>query len=102
MAGGPACPSLSSSFYVEIPVIVHVMYNDEFENVNYEEVLEMIATANNFLITDPIDGYDVTIQLKLVENGTCTPGFEKVFLENPNYFVSTPADVKNEEIRVKN
>ncbi|MGE5356375.1 MAG: T9SS type A sorting domain-containing protein [Deltaproteobacteria bacterium] len=98
---GPSCPSLYSSFYIEIPVIVHVMYNNEFENVNFDQVYEMISNANSYLLTEPIDGHYVSIQLKLADIASCTPGFEKVFLEDPNYFVSTPDDVKDEEIRVK-
>ena len=103
LLGDIGCPSITSDLItiIEIPVIVHVMYNDNFENVGYQDVVSMIDNANNFLAPEEIDGFQVDINLRLAENGTCTPGFERVYIDDPNYRVYNENDVTSEELRVK-
>lgn len=101
----PDCPDLDGIQYtnIEIPVIVHALYDNEFENVNYEDVLEMIENANDQLATEElVDDRVINISLKLANTGTCTPGFERVYLEDP--FIHSDGsdeDLIVEEQRVK-
>ena len=90
------CPELNSdvSTIFEIPVIVHVMYNDNFKNVEYDEIVEMISIANHQLETEPIYSnnaqHDVSITLKLVEgSGTCSPGDDRVKIDDPSIKAKT-------------
>ncbi len=109
------CPELHHNVSVEIPVIVHVLYNSDFENVDYGEVIEMIDDFNNKMYskdvstTDDPDYQDVkvnvSIQLKLADiNGTCTPGYERIFIDKPWIDANTleENDVENKRIKINN
>ena len=108
----PGCPVLKHDVSVEIPVIVHVLYNDDYENVGYDEVVDMINDFNDKMYskevstTDDPDYQDykvnVSIQLKLADkNGTCTPGYERIFIDKPWINANTWEENFTEDERIK-
>lgn len=100
--GVPECPSIIGiNTSIQIPVIVHVMYDDNFQNVDYPTVVDMINTINDQLATVEIDGEIVDISLFLVENGTCTPGFERLKIEDAAISASSEESSITEDLRIK-
>ena len=105
----PGCPSINEDFSIEIPVIVHVLYNEGYENIDYTTVVDMISTANNQLVSGRLikgheensSGYDVDIKLKLVDDGSCTPGYDRVYIDNPDMYANTNQEFNEEDERIK-
>ncbi|MGE5355481.1 MAG: right-handed parallel beta-helix repeat-containing protein [Deltaproteobacteria bacterium] len=111
----PYCPEFYHDIDIEIPVIVHALFNDEFENVSYAEVVEMIERVNQQLVTDPvtykdhdpfvnIKKYNVNIRLKLIEQDECvnpTPGFKRYYSQKPWIYSDTLDGFLSEDLRIK-
>lgn len=100
---GASCPLLGQTMQLKfnIPIIVHVLYDNPDYKTSYNQVQQMIDEANNFLPLQNIDGQEVDIDIQLAENGTCTPGYECILTTNPNYVANDYSTAAAEDLRLK-
>jgi hypothetical protein len=97
------CPQIGIDHItsISIPVIVHALYDENFANVDYQTIVDMINNTNNEIATVQIEGYTVDISLYLAETGTCTPGYERIYIENPFISASSKLEDELEDERIK-
>jgi parallel beta-helix repeat protein len=91
---------------IQIPLVFHDLYNDAVETLDYDQIINFIDEVNDFLPPEEVIGYDgniytVNISFYLANTYSCTPGYERIYEENPAIYAEDESSIYAEDERIK-